>query len=358
MGRMVTVEEWAEIHGKTPATVKRKIHANAWPDAKQATLDGKLVWMLDEDWLWPRAMTPTKQAKLLCEIRRLMPPVVYTIAEDGTVICMVPCTHHTHVASGVTADEMNDLWRAAPPQRAAAQAALQYGWLHPLADPTTRKESVYIMSTTTKSNAARRKAPQNAQERPATQAVQFPLFAPKPRQTAPQEVQVVICECSADAVRVRLLPDPAAVWCMMDETFGTLGWTRRYYFADGRLWCGVGVYHPLMNNFAIKDAAAPAGKLQISNPDKWKENGSFLAACALWGAGADVMALSSLTFAADQVSIDPVHKRAKNPNDPPTVAGYRLHSALTVDKLLRAEDGHIIGVQLLQGERKVVWQAE
>ena len=46
MGRMVTVEEWAEIHGKTPATVKRKIHANAWPDAKQATLDGKLVWML------------------------------------------------------------------------------------------------------------------------------------------------------------------------------------------------------------------------------------------------------------------------------------------------------------------------
>ena len=53
-----------------------------------------------------------------------------------------------------------------------------------------------------------------------------------------------------------------------------------------------------------------------------------------------------------------MHKRAKIPNDPPTVAGYRLHSALTVDKLLRAEDGHIIGVQLLQGERKVVWQAE
>ena len=120
----------------------------------------------------------------------------------------------------------------------------------------------------------------------------------------------------------------------------------------------MGVYHPLMNNFAIKDAAAPAGKLQISNPDKWKENGSFLAACALWGAGADVMTLPSLTFAADQVAIDPVHKRAKNPNDPPTVAGYRLHGALTVDKLLRAEDGHIIGVQLLQGERKVVWQAE
>lgn len=91
MGRMVTVEEWAEIHGKTPATVRRKIHTNAWPNAKQA--------------------------KLLCEIRRLMPPVVYTTAEDGTVICMVPCTHHTHIATNVTADEMNDLWRAAPSRR-------------------------------------------------------------------------------------------------------------------------------------------------------------------------------------------------------------------------------------------------
>ena len=113
-----------------------------------------------------------------------------------------------------------------------------------------------------------------------------------------------------------------------------------------------------MNNFAIKDAAAPVGKLQISNPDKWKENGSFLAAAALWGAGADVMALPSLTFAADQVDIDPIKKPGKRPGDPLVVVGYGLYHALTVDKLLRAEDGHIIGVQLLQGERKVVWQAE
>lgn len=217
------------------------------------------------------------------------------------------------------------------------------------------------MSTTAKSNAkstTRRKPVQSAQERPAAQVVQFPLFAPKPRQTAPQEVQVVICECGADAVRIRLLPDPAAMLHIMDETFGTLGWTRRYYFADSRLWCGVGVYHPLMSNFAIKDAAAPAGKFKISNPDKWKENGSFLAAAALWGVGADVMALPSMTFAADQVDIDPIKKPGKRPGDPLVVVGYGLYHALTVDKLLRAEDGHIIGVQLLQGERKVVWQAE
>lgn len=212
---------------------------------------------------------------------------------------------------------------------------------------------------TAKNNTPRRKAPaKSAQECPAAQVIQFPLSAPKPRQTNAQEVQVVLCECSADAVRVRCLPDPAAIVRMMDDTFGPLGWTRRYYFADGRLWCGVGVYNALVNNYAVKDAAAPAGKLQISNPDKWKENGSFLAAAAFWGAGSDVMALPSMTFAADQVTIDPLHRWGKNPNDPPTVTGYRLHGALTVDKLLRADDGHIIGVQFLQGERKVIWQAE
>ena len=148
-------------------------------------------------------------------------PVVYTTAEDGTVICMVPCTHHTHVASGVTADEMNDLWRASPPQRPPHRLPCNTAGctLSQIRDPTTREESVYIMPTA-KSNTARRKAPQNAQERPAAQAIQFPLPYTKPRQTAPQEVQVVVCECSPDAVRVRCLPDPAAIVRMMDDTFG------------------------------------------------------------------------------------------------------------------------------------------
>lgn len=79
---------------------------------------------------------PGQAGKLLCEIRKLMPPVVYTTAEDGTVICMVPCTHHTHVASGVTADEMNDLWRAAPPSEGRRKGCFAIR----LAAPSRRSE--------------------------------------------------------------------------------------------------------------------------------------------------------------------------------------------------------------------------
>ena len=140
MGRMVTVEEWAEIHGKTPATVRRRIYDNAWPQAQKTLVDGKLTWLLDEDWLWPRAMNPDKQAKLLCEICKLMPPVVYATSADGVVLCMVPCTGYSRTAVNVTADELNELWSVKPQQRAAAQGALQYGWLHPLADPRSYNE--------------------------------------------------------------------------------------------------------------------------------------------------------------------------------------------------------------------------
>lgn len=158
MGRMVTVDEWAEIHGKTHATVMRKIYAHAWPQAQKVYQNGKPVWMMDEDWLWPRAMTPTRQAKLLCEIRHLMPPVIYATTADGVVICMVTCTKHTHIACGVTADEMNDLWKAprrhVRPHRQPCNMVGCTRWL--IRDPTTRKESVCRMSTTAK---VTRKAP-------------------------------------------------------------------------------------------------------------------------------------------------------------------------------------------------------
>ncbi len=217
------------------------------------------------------------------------------------------------------------------------------------------------MPTTAKSNAkstTRRKPIQSAQERPAAQVVSFPLFAPKPRQTAPQEVKVMTCECAKDAVSVRLMPDPDAMTRIMDETFGPQGWEYRYYYMNGVTFCGSGVLNPITGTYPRKDEKAPAGKFRLRDPKDWETTGSFIASVAKWGAGSDVLRLPPIVLSADQVDIDPVQKPGKRPNDPPTVVGYRLHHALTVDKLLRAEDGHIIGVQLLQGERKVVWQAE
>lgn len=41
MGRMVTVEEWAEIHGKTPAAVRRMIRKCVWKKAQNVLVDGK-----------------------------------------------------------------------------------------------------------------------------------------------------------------------------------------------------------------------------------------------------------------------------------------------------------------------------
>ena len=45
MGRMVTVEEWAEIHGKTPAAMRRTIRKGVWKKAQNVLVDGKLTWL-------------------------------------------------------------------------------------------------------------------------------------------------------------------------------------------------------------------------------------------------------------------------------------------------------------------------
>lgn len=213
-----------------------------------------------------------------------------------------------------------------------------------------------MAATSKNTRTSPRKPAQSRSEGTCVPEVSFPLHCTKPRQTAPEEVLVMCIECAEDSARLRLLPDPAAIVRIMDETFGEYGWTRRYYFADGRLWCGVGVYHPLFANYAVKDASAPAEKLHIKNPDKFKEDGSFLAAAALWGAGSDIMNLKPMLFKADQVEICPI-QRAQKPGEKPVIVGYRLASVLHVDKLLRDDTGRIIGVQLIDREgRKAVWQ--
>ena len=217
------------------------------------------------------------------------------------------------------------------------------------------------MPTTTKSNAARRKAPQNAQERPAAQVVQFPISMPEPRQTRPEEVNVMICECAADGVRLRLMPDPDAMCRIMNKTYGRNGWQHCYYYMNGQTFCGTAVMNPYTQTYPRKDAKAPAGNYQLKDPKDWESVGALVASLAFWGAGSDVLDLPVMTFKADQVTIEPLTKPGKKPNDPPVFVRYRPTPALIVDKkngFLRAEDGHIIGVQLLQGERKVVWQAE
>ena len=210
---------------------------------------------------------------------------------------------------------------------------------------------------TTKSTTSRRKAPQSAQERPAAQVVQFPLECPKPRQMHPSEAVVIVREISKDAVKLFVMPKPSAVRSILNETFGPLGWAERRYFADGRLWCAVGVFNPYMRDYCFKDAAALEGK-HPGSPERWKEETSFVAAAELLGAGSDVMALPAIVLRADQVPIVGIQKSGRNPNDPPQVVGYKLASALTVDKFLRNPDtGEIISVQFVDKEgRKATWE--
>ena len=210
--------------------------------------------------------------------------------------------------------------------------------------------------TTTKTTAPR-KASQSVPQRSLPPAGAFPLECPKPRQTHPAEAVAVVREVSKDGAKLLLLPRPAAVRSILTETYGALGWAQRRYFADGRLWCAVGVYNPAPMDYCYRDAAAMEGS-HPGSPDRWKEETSFIAAAELWGVGSDILALPPVVLRADQVPIVGIRKPDSAPQQPPQVVGYRLSSPLLVDKFLRKEDtGEIIGVQFTDKDgRKIPWE--
>lgn len=174
-------------------------------------------------------------------------------------------------------------------------------------------------------------------------AVKFPLKLDKPRQIEPQECSVVILATAEDGVKLQVVPIVASVEAILNETYGPLGWTSRYYFCDGVPHCQVGIKDLSNGDFVYKDAGPM--KLPIGDPAQMREKTSFLQAAAKWGLADDVVELGPIFLKADQV---PVAKTEKGK--------YYPSVKLSVDKFARAEDGHICMVQLLRADgQKVLW---
>mgnify|MGYP004690527535 FL=1 len=178
----------------------------------------------------------------------------------------------------------------------------------------------------------------------STPDVKFPVELPKPRQTAPDECVVLIVETSEDAVRVRVIPREPSVRQILDDTYGPGGWCKRQYFADGQLWCAVGVYCPATGEYVYKDAAAIP--LPCRDPALMRTTTSFLAAASIWGAGRDVMELGNLLLKSTQVPIVQGERER-----------YRLNTSLRVDRFARDEAGRITMVQFeLADGKKALWE--
>ena len=173
--------------------------------------------------------------------------------------------------------------------------------------------------------------------------VKFPVEVPKAPQTAPQTVSVLIKAISEDAIKLKLLPGANAVRDMMDKTFGAAGWTMRRYFADGRLWCQVGVYCPQEREFVYKDAGGLS--LPCRDPALMREVTSFVSAASFWGVGRDVMELDDIVLKSTQVPIVKDDKGA-----------CRLQTSLKVDRFAYDDAGSITMVQFITGEgKKILW---
>ena len=173
--------------------------------------------------------------------------------------------------------------------------------------------------------------------------VKFPVQVPKAPQTSPQAVSALIVAISEDAVKVKLIPSMQEVRRLLDETFGPAGWCMRRYFADGRLWCQVGVYSPDTREYCYKDAGGLA--LPCRDPALMREVTSFVQAASFWGVCRDVMELDEILLKNTQV---PITKDDKN--------RCHLQTSIKVDRFAYDDAGHITMVQFITGEgKKILW---
>ena len=144
-------------------------------------------------------------------------------------------------------------------------------------------------------------------------------------------------------MRVVVLPRVVDVRHMLDEIYGVLGWGDTYY-RSGSWWrCQIEGLSPTTGQYVRKDAGPL--NLPTADPDRMQENTSFLSAAAMLGFAEDVMELGPLALKAEQVPVGQTEKRK-----------YYPLVKLTVDKFVRAEDGHICMVQFAKSDgTKTVW---
>lgn len=195
-------------------------------------------------------------------------------------------------------------------------------------------------------NSTRRRTPSaGASGGVSVEPVKFPVNVPKPAQTAPEGCHVITLAVDKDAARVMLLPDDAAVRKLLDDAYGPAGWCMRRYYAGSQLWCQVGVYSPDTGEYVYKDAAAMS--IPANNPAKMQEITSFLAAAALWGAGADVLDVGKLLLKATAQM--PIVESADKKR-------WMLGTSLRVDRFARDDTGRITMVQFATTEgNKILW---
>lgn len=195
----------------------------------------------------------------------------------------------------------------------------------------------------TKNNTRRRGPSAGVSSAALTEPVKFPVDVPKPAQTAPENCHVIVLAVAEDAVRVKLLPDDAAVRKLLNDAYGSGGWGNRRYNAGQQLWCQVCVYVPQTGEYVYKDAGALS--IPAHDPKRMQEITSFLAAAALWGAGADVLDLKPIALKASQVPIVQDDKKR-----------WRLDTTLKVDRFARDDSGKITMVYFVTTEgKKVLW---
>lgn len=105
------------------------------------------------------------------------------------------------------------------------------------------------------------------------------------------EIDVRVGQVTRKGAILLLYKDARADMNILDETVGPSEWQREHYEVKGNLFCRVGIFNPLVNNFVWK---ADCGVESNTEKEKGEASDSFKRACVNWGIGRELYTAPTL----------------------------------------------------------------
>lgn len=122
------------------------------------------------------------------------------------------------------------------------------------------------------------------------------------------EIEVRVGTCNPKGVSLLLYKDSRCDMRILDEIFGTFGWTNEYKQIGGELYCTVTVYDKENNIWVSKQSNGSPSNMEA---EKGRASDALKRACFLLGIGRELYTAPFIWVPADKCNIQ-MGKNARN----------------------------------------------
>lgn len=158
------------------------------------------------------------------------------------------------------------------------------------------------------------------------------------RTLKPEEIETKICTINENGLSLLLYKTARTDQDLLDETFGSENWQRDHKECKGNLFCGIGIWDNIKNQWVWKwDCGVES---DFGDKEKGEASDSFKRAGFNWGIGRELYTAPFIWIPVDKY--ESKTKKGKTEKD----IIYFTHDSFIVEAIKYGESRNIIGLSI------------